>query len=104
MDEFEVWSKAHTSAACLEALARQSVPSAEYQTVKQVMDDPQLAHRGAFAEVADAGGTFKVLNPAFRMSASRTKAGERAPSLGEHTKSVLAAAGFSEAEIGELGA
>ena len=104
MDEFEVWSKARTSAECLGALARQSVPSAEYRAVKDVMADPQLAHRGAFSEVADAGGTFQVLNPAFRMSASRTQAGERAPSLGEHTKSVLAAAGFSEAQISALGA
>ena len=102
MDEFEVWSKAHTSAECLDALTRQSVPSAAYRTVRDAMADPQLAHRQAFAEVADAGGTFKVLNPPFRMSASRTKAGAHAPSLGEHTQSVLASAGFTEAEIRAL--
>ena len=66
------------------------------------MADPQLAHRQAFAEVADAGGPFKVLNPPFRMSASRTQAGARAPSLGEHTQSVLMAAGFSQAEMQAL--
>jgi hypothetical protein len=32
------------------------------------MADPQLAHRRAFAEVGDAGGAFRVLNPPFRMS------------------------------------
>ena len=102
MDEFEVWSKARSSGDCLQALARQSVPSAEYRTVKDTMDDPQLAHRNAFGEVADAGGTFKALNPPFRMSGSDTKVGPKAPCLGEHTESVLAAAGFSDAEIAAL--
>ena len=102
MDEFEIWSKARASKDVLEALARNSVPSAEYRTVKDTMGDPQLAHRGAFSPVHDAGGSFKVLNPPFRMSASRTKAGERAPRLGEHTDHVLEAAGFSAVEIKAL--
>jgi len=34
---------------------------------------------------------FKVLNPPFRMSASATSVGKRAPALGEHTAEVLAA-------------
>jgi formyl-CoA transferase len=57
------------------------------------MADPQLAHRGAFAEVADAAGTFKALAPPFRMSGSRTRAGTRAAALGEHNASILHAAG-----------
>jgi crotonobetainyl-CoA:carnitine CoA-transferase CaiB-like acyl-CoA transferase len=52
--------------------------------------------------VHDAAGPFKVLNPAFRMSTSETKAGPRAPALGEHTREVLAAAGFSESEIAAI--
>ncbi len=102
MDEFEVWSKARPTRECLDALARQSVPSAEYRTVKETMADPQLAHRQAFAEVADASGSFRALNPPFRMSASATKAGPMAPRLGEHTESVLAAAGFTADEIKAL--
>lgn len=98
MDEFEAWSTKLTSAECLAALARQNVPSAEYRTVKQVLADPQIAHRGALAEVRDAGGTFKVLNPPFRMSASRTRSGSRAPALGEHTEDVLARHGKPKAE------
>ena len=102
MDEFELWSKQRSNAECLEALARNAVPSAEYRTVKEVMTDPQLAHRRTFNEVSDAGGTFKVLNPPFRMSASRTEAGGRVPALGEHSDEVLAAAGMSAAEIKAL--
>jgi crotonobetainyl-CoA:carnitine CoA-transferase CaiB-like acyl-CoA transferase len=102
MDEFEVWSKGLTTAECLAALDRQAVPAAAYRTVREAMADPQLAHRGAFAEVEDAGGTFKALNPPFRMSGSATRAGPRTPALGEHTREVLRAAGLSEAEIAAL--
>ena len=63
------------------------------------MDDPQLAHRGAFAEVQDAGGTFKVLNPPFRLSGAHVRARPFAAALGEHTAAVLRAAGLDEAAI-----
>jgi crotonobetainyl-CoA:carnitine CoA-transferase CaiB-like acyl-CoA transferase len=91
MDEFEDWSKTLSSARCLLALARNSVPAAAYRTVREAMLDPQLEHRRAFAEVADAGGVFRALNPPFRMSASATTVGARAPALGEHTHEALAA-------------
>ncbi len=96
MDEFETWSKGLSSAECLQVLDRNSVPAAAYRTVRQAMADPQLAHRGAFNEVRDAGGSFKALNPPFRMSASATTVGPRAPALGEHTRDVLGALGFAE--------
>ncbi|MEZ5850806.1 MAG: CaiB/BaiF CoA-transferase family protein [Hyphomicrobiaceae bacterium] len=102
MDEFEVWSTALTTQECLAALARQSVPASPYRTVKEVLDDPQIAHRQALAEVSDAGGTFKALNPPFRMSSSRTQVGGHAPALGEHSAKVLAEAGLSPAEIERL--
>jgi CoA:oxalate CoA-transferase len=102
MDEFEAWSRQVSSTECLAVLDRNAVPAAAYRTVRQAMADPQLAHRGAFAQVSDAGGPFKALNPPFRMSASATVAGPRAPALGEHTREVLAAVGFTAEEIAAL--
>ena len=102
MDEFEVWSKTLTNSECLAALDKAGVPAAAYRTVKEAMADPQLLHRKAFNEVADAGGTFKALNPPFRLSASRTETGPRVPALGEHTREVMAAVGLSTAEIDEV--
>jgi crotonobetainyl-CoA:carnitine CoA-transferase CaiB-like acyl-CoA transferase len=104
IDEFEVWSKQLSSAECQTVLDRHAVPAAAYRTVREAMADPQLAHRGAFANVHDAGGPFKALNPPFRMSGSAAAAGPRAPALGEHTREVLVEAGFSAAEIETLGA
>jgi crotonobetainyl-CoA:carnitine CoA-transferase CaiB-like acyl-CoA transferase len=102
MDEFEAWSRQLSSADCLASLDRNAVPVAAYRTVREAMADPQLAHRRAFAEVADAGGTFKALNPPFRMSAADTCVGPRVAALGEHTREVLAAAGIRAAEIDAL--
>jgi crotonobetainyl-CoA:carnitine CoA-transferase CaiB-like acyl-CoA transferase len=95
MDEFEAWSQRLTCSECLAELAEHGVPAAPYRTVREAMADPQLAHRGALSEVADAGGTFLALNPPFRMSAAATRAGARVAALGEHTREVLAAAGLS---------
>ena len=102
MDELETWSKKLDSADCLRALDANGVPAAAYRTVREAMNDPQLAHRSAFSEVRDGGGTFRALNPPFRMSRSAACAGTHAPALGEHTRSVLGTAGFTDAEIDAL--
>jgi crotonobetainyl-CoA:carnitine CoA-transferase CaiB-like acyl-CoA transferase len=102
MDEFEAWSKTLGNAECLAALDRHGVPAAAYRTVREAMADPQLAHREAFSPVQDAGGTFKALNPPFRLSASAARVGTFAASLGEHTRAVLAEAGCTDAEIAAL--
>jgi len=63
------------------------------------LNDPQIAHRGALAEVEDAGGTFKVMNLPFRMSGAHVSAGKRIATLGEHTVALLKEAGLSQDEI-----
>jgi CoA:oxalate CoA-transferase len=96
MDAVELWSQALTTAQCLSALNEAGVPSSAYRTVAEALDDPQLAHRGALAEVEDTGGAFKVLNLPFRMSDAKVAAGSRAATLGEHTDAVLAELGLSK--------
>ncbi|HUC70643.1 MAG TPA: CoA transferase [Stellaceae bacterium] len=102
VDELELWSKTLTTAEVQAVFDRHGVPSSPYRTVKEAMADPQLAHRDAFVEVADAGGAFLALNPPFRMSAAPVAAQPFAAALGEHTKEVLAELGYTAAEIGEL--
>src|SRR6267154_6024400 len=95
----EAWSGAVTTAKCLTALNEHGVPSSAYRTVSEALRDPQIAHRGALAEVEDGGGTFKVLNLPFRMSGARVSAGKRMSTLGEHTLAFLKETGLSEDEI-----
>jgi len=64
--------------------------------------DPQLAHRGSFAEIHDGGGSFRALNPPFRMSGSEAAAKPFVAALGEHSEAVLAELGYTPAEITAL--
>jgi crotonobetainyl-CoA:carnitine CoA-transferase CaiB-like acyl-CoA transferase len=102
MDIVEAWTGRLDSAECLRQLAAHGVPCSPYRSVAEALEDPQIAHRGALAEVRDAGGTFRALNPPFRMSASGTGAGSRASALGEHTREVLRSVGLSDTEIDAL--
>jgi len=102
IDELEAWSTRLTTVEVQAVFERAGVPSSPYRTVEEAMADPQLSHRTAFAEIRDAGGSFKALNPPFRMSASRTAAGADVAALGEHTAMVLAEAGFTADEIAAL--
>lgn len=99
MDGVEAWSRSVTTARCLADLNAHGVPSSAYRTVAEALKDPQLAHRGALAEVEDGGGSFKVMNLPFRMSGARVSAAKRMSTLGQHTRAYLQEAGLSEDEI-----
>jgi CoA:oxalate CoA-transferase len=102
MDGVENWSRTVMTEKCLVDLSECGVPCSAYRTVAEVMRDPQIAHRGALADVEDDGGLFKVTNMPFRMSGAKVAAGQRAPALGEHTQAVLGEAGLSEDQVAAL--
>jgi crotonobetainyl-CoA:carnitine CoA-transferase CaiB-like acyl-CoA transferase len=102
VDELERWSTTLSTAEVQAIFDRHGVPSSPYRTVKEAMADPQLAHREALAEIADAGGAFLALNPPFRLSAARAAAQPFAAALGEHTAEVLAEVGYTAPEIAAL--
>jgi CoA:oxalate CoA-transferase len=102
MDGVETWSRRIATAKCLAELNAHGVPCSAYRTVAEALSDPQIAHRGALAEVEDGAGTFKVMNLPFRMSGTSIAAGKRAATLGEHTVSLLRQSGLSEDQIAAL--
>ena len=102
MDGVETWSRTIATAKCLAELNAHGVPCSAYRTVAEALSDPQIAHRGALAEVEDGAGTFKVLNLPFQMSGTTISAGKRAATLGEHTVSLLRQSGLSEDQIAAL--
>ena len=93
IDELEDWSGERTTEEVQAVFDRHGVPSSPYRTVRAAMADPQLAHRRAFAEIHDAGGVFRALNPPFRMSDTPAAASPHVASLGEHTEELLAEIG-----------
>jgi CoA:oxalate CoA-transferase len=102
MEGVETWSRKIATAECLDELNAHGVPCSAYRTVGEALRDPQLAHRGALAEVEDGGGVFKVVNLPFRMSASKVAAGKRAAALGEHSLALLRESGLSEEQATAL--
>ena len=102
VDLLETWSTTMSTAECQAAFDAAGVPSSPYRTVQEVLADPQLAHRGALTEVNDKGGTFKVLNPPFRLSAAPVRVAGFAASLGEHTREILELAGYAAEEIEKM--
>lgn len=99
MTELENWSRNLTRDECIAALEKHDVACSPYRTVAEALADEQIAHRDAMVEVTDAGGTFRALNPPFRMSDAQTRVGRHAPALGEHTRAALKDAGLSHDEI-----
>ena len=104
IEELERWSRQRTTVECEAALNRHGVPCSAYRSVAEAMADPQLAHREALAEVFDAGGSFRVVNAPYRLSAGVTKVREFSAGLGQHTSEILRAAGYSDPQIDALAA
>lgn len=73
---------------------------APLQTPGEVAQDPQVAAAGAFVEVEDGqGGTYRSPAAPARFPGADATRRPPAPKLGQHTREVLAEAGYSEAEI-----
>src|ERR1700712_1300279 len=99
MNGIETWSRTLSTAQCLAELNKNGVPCSAYRTVSEALADPQIEHRGAMSEVADGGGTFKVLNLPFRMTGADIAPAKRMATLGEHSVTVLKEAGLSDQDI-----
>jgi CoA:oxalate CoA-transferase len=105
MQIVERWTMRHTANECLNALDRAGIPSARFRDPGETLNDPHLAARGVFAQVADVAGTFKGVNAPWRMSAARTGIGHDIPAIGEHRDEILARVlGLSANEVGRAAA
>jgi crotonobetainyl-CoA:carnitine CoA-transferase CaiB-like acyl-CoA transferase len=104
MEEMEAWSRTLPTQEVEAAFMQAGVPCSAYRTVAEALADPQLAHRQALAEVQDEGGPFKVMNAPFRLSGGPTTVRDFAAGLGQHSREILAEAGYAPAEIEALAA
>jgi CoA:oxalate CoA-transferase len=102
VDEFEQWSTKLTVKQCVAVLGKHGVPCSPYLTVTEALQDPQVEHRGSLCTIEDSAGSYKSPAPPFRFSGSPLQSGPKVANLGEHTKSVLAEAGLSAAEVEAL--
>jgi crotonobetainyl-CoA:carnitine CoA-transferase CaiB-like acyl-CoA transferase len=90
----------YTDAELQAKLEKASVPYAPLRRPDQLLDDPHLVQSGQLLPVKMADGSIAGL-PAlpFRSEAYEFGVRREAPNLGEHTREVLAEAGFKPDEI-----
>lgn len=100
--ELEEWSRTLTVKEVVAAFEKHGVPCSPYLTVTEALKDPQVEHRGSLCTIEDRAGAYQSPAPPFRFSGSPLQSGPKVSSLGEHTKSVLAEAGLTAAEIEAL--
>jgi crotonobetainyl-CoA:carnitine CoA-transferase CaiB-like acyl-CoA transferase len=92
-----------TRAEWIAAFDGAGVPAGPVHSVGEALTHPQVAARGMVVETEhrDAGRTRSLGSP-LHFSATPTKVTRAAPAFGEHTREVLAEAGYEATEIDTL--
>ena len=102
----EVWERLAaltrdwTRAALIEAMLAVDIWCGEVKTHLEAADDPQVRHMGMITGYDHpTAGHVKIVAPAVKMSATPASVERPAPLVGEHSREILADAGFAEHEI-----
>ncbi len=105
----EVWEKIAaetrrwTSRDLLDAMLAVDILCGEIKTHLQVIDDPQVRHRGIITSYEHPrAGTVKVIGPAVRLSATPPAIDRPAPVIGQHSEEILREFGISDEAITAL--
>jgi len=99
----EAWTAVRSARDCEEYLTKAGVPTSRYLSVREAMQDPALAHRGSFARVKDAAGSFLVPNAPFQFSGAAVAAQPFVAAPGEHGDEILCGVlGYAPAEVEAL--
>jgi len=95
--------RALTTSQVIDKLDAAGIASARLNGMADFWRHPQLAARERWASVASCGGLLEALKPPFNLSGFEPKMGA-VPTLGEHTRALLAELGYAQDEIERLGA
>jgi crotonobetainyl-CoA:carnitine CoA-transferase CaiB-like acyl-CoA transferase len=97
------WTRGADAHELAEQLQRAGVQAAPVQDAKDLLADPQLAHRGHFVRLRHAHlGEMVFERAGLRFSGGSGELRTPGPNLGEHTRPVLGELGLSGAQIDAL--
>ena len=105
LERMGAWCAARTTAEALDALNAAGLPAGPIYTPQQALDDPQVAAMNMLHSITGYPGLHRpvpVSGLPVELSATPAAIPTRPPLLGEHTDAILAALGFSPAEIAVL--
>jgi itaconate CoA-transferase len=89
------------AAEIIERLEAADIANARLNDMRGFWDHPQLRARGRWAKVGSPAGELDLLKPPFNLSGFEPRM-DPVPSLGEHTRAILAELGYAEREIEAL--
>ncbi len=103
-ERMALWCAARTSQLALDALAGANIPAGPVLSPRQALAHPQVAAMGMLVPTALAGADQAVPLVASGVSLSMTPGTIRTapPGAGQHSREVLAQAGFGDTEIDAL--
>ncbi|MBO1114119.1 CaiB/BaiF CoA transferase family protein [Bordetella petrii] len=97
------WTAERSIDDVLDAMREAGVPSGRIYNVADIARDPHYRARNAIAQIEGANGVRVEMPAVFPMlSANPGAIHDRAPTLGEHTDAVLAAAGLTDEQRAQL--
>ena len=104
LDDLERWCAAHQAEEAAETLLAHGVPAARVQWAQEVVDSPQLRHRGFFEQLDHPlCGRHTYISWPARFSAGPQDWNRTAsPTMGQHNDEILTELGYGEAEIGRM--
>ena len=101
--KYRVLFRSRTVADWVAAFDQAGVPVAAVNIPEEMADDPQVAADGIMCDLDHAvTGPQRVVGPAAKMSRTPTVASRPSPALGQHTREILAEAGFDNEEVQHL--
>jgi crotonobetainyl-CoA:carnitine CoA-transferase CaiB-like acyl-CoA transferase len=84
------WTGDRTREESVGALRARGLSAAPVESVGELFDDPQLAHRGVWRRATHAGlGEVGLMAPPFALSDTPARADRAGPTLGEHNEEVF---------------
>jgi crotonobetainyl-CoA:carnitine CoA-transferase CaiB-like acyl-CoA transferase len=84
------WTRTRTREEAVAALRARGLNAAPVESVGELFDDPQLAHRGVWQRAPHAGlGEIGLMAPPFALSETPARADRAGPTLGEHNEDVF---------------
>lgn len=84
------WMRLHDADEIVRRLEAEGVPCAKIATLDEVVDNPQLRHRGAIAEIPFGDATVPVQGVTIHLSDTPLAIERAMPQVGEHNAEVLA--------------